>query len=119
VILLTQCDGGFMADDDQLKKLELRITELETQLQAAQAPRQATQLTSEELQAFVKVRDVLASDFGDFCGINDCFRCRVLPCQIGGCVGPRPCVVECTCGPCNLGGSFGAANLGRFSGLGG
>jgi len=108
-----------MAETD-LKKLELRIARLEQLVQGA-PKREAVDITAEEMKAYQKVRDVIAADYGEFCGINDCFRC------IGLCGGARcvscfvcaRCINECICGPCGpvLGGLAGT--LGRFSGLGG
>jgi hypothetical protein len=88
-------------------------------------------LTPEELQAFAKVRDMIAIEGGGFCGINDCFRCVISQCVttcvarcihhcIQQCIQPciQPCIFECTCGPCLAGGQVGGG-IGRFSGLGG
>ena len=112
-----------MADeDDRIQRLELRLERIEQALTAGggAAKRQSvSDVSPEELQAFVKVRDVLAGDWGDFCGVNDCFRCIALCrplCTI--CRVCRVCDVECSCGPCNIGGG-GLGGLSRFSGLGG
>lgn len=110
-----------MADQPDLKKLELRIQELENQLKQFQKAAVPENLTKEEIAAFHKVNSVLGS-FDDWgCGINECrplgtirvcrvcFVCRV--CRIC-----RPCINECVCGPCNVcaQGSSG----GGFSGFG-
>ena len=97
-----------MADDAHIKALEGRIAALENALQAkaerAGAPTAAAaaNLTPEEVAAFQKVRDVVAADWGEFCGINDCFRCRVCStcsvCRV--CRVCRVCDIECSCGPC-------------------
>jgi hypothetical protein len=83
--------------------------------------REAADLSADEIRAYQKVRDVIAADWGEFCGINDCFRCiinRCLRCYTPVPIPiPRPCDFECSCGPCNVGGMGGG--LGRFSGLGG
>ena len=107
---------------DDLKELSLRIEKIEKLLEGIAVERAptATELTEEEIAAFQKVRDVVASDWGKFCGINDCFRCVVVRCQtvcqIACDVLCNPCDVECSCGPCNIGGLRG--RLGRFSNLG-
>lgn len=105
-----------MADD--VKKLEMRITELENKLKARQAP----DISSDDVKAYLKVRDVL-HDPERMCGINDCQPCVIQQC-IQGCVAQciQPCIVrcinECTCGPC-AGGGFSGGGGGRFGGLGG
>jgi hypothetical protein len=110
-----------MADDDRIAALEGRIAELENQLagRAKRAGPPAAELTQDDLAAFQRVRDVLATDWGDFCGINDCFRCRICrvctTCVI--CRVCRVCDVECICGPCNVGGMVGGP--GGFSSFGG
>jgi len=104
--------------DKELEKLELRIGKIERLLEEAVAKRAPTKITEEEMAAFQKVRDVIAADWGDFCGINDCYRCVVIRCLQ--CFTPtplcRPCDVECSCGPGNI-GRFGS-NLRRFQDLG-
>ena len=106
-------------EEDRLQRLELRLERIEQALTAGAGRRESvSDVSPEELQAFVKVRDVLAADWGDFCGINDCFRCNSLCrplCSI--CRVCRVCDVECSCGPCGFGGGMGG--LSRFSGLGG
>lgn len=101
------------------KSLELRLAEIEKKLDALATRRTAVaSLSKDEIEAYRKVRDVLAADWGDFCGINDCFRCVQLCAR---CVTTRcivRCINECVCGPCNLGGGI-AGGLGRFEGLGG
>jgi hypothetical protein len=110
-----------MAQGDDLKALQQRIDKLESMLAQTTKSREATNLTADEIKAYQKVRDVMAADYGEFCGINDCFRCIIQRCYR--CYTPVPipiprvCDVECSCGPCNVGGLGGG--LGRFSGLGG
>jgi hypothetical protein len=107
------------ASEDRIRRLEMAVERLEALLTQRQAPQPAVaDLTADELKAYQKVREVLASDWGDFCGINDCFRCVVRLCRVCDLCIVRPCDVECTCGPCNLGG-FRSGGLNRFSGLGG
>ncbi|MBK8459717.1 MAG: hypothetical protein WAS07_02935 [Micropruina sp.] len=115
-----------MASQEEFDALKGRIEELELKLQgaaaAASAPA-ASALTAEELQAFVKVRDVIAADWGENCGINECFkprlcwRCTVCTtCSV--CRACAVCVNECTCGPCNNGPMI-PGGFERFGGLGG
>jgi hypothetical protein len=110
-----------MAQSDDVKSLEMRINKLESMLAESGQRREATNLSADEIRAYQKVRDVIAADWGEFCGINDCFRCIInrclrcwepVPIPI-----PRPCDIECSCGPCGF-GRFGGG-LSRFSGLGG
>jgi hypothetical protein len=109
-----------MSESSATKELELRIVELEKKLELATKRSAMAQITAEEMQAYQKVRDILAADYGDFCGINDCYRCVVVRC--GGvslcvvrCI--QRCINECTCGPCNIGTIN--PGLGAFSQLGG
>lgn len=108
---------------DEMKELSLRIEKIEKMLEGIAAPRApaATNLTQEEIAAFQKVRDVVSVEFDKFCGINDCFRCIVVRCQTicqTVCdVICNPCDVECSCGPCNLGGGL-RGRVGRFGGMG-
>ena len=110
-----------MASQEEFEALKGRIEELENKLAAAQpaAASAKPEITAEELQAFVKVRDVIAMDWGENCGINECMRCVVNRC-VTACVTRciTVCSFECTCGPCNV-GPMGLGNLGRFGGLGG
>ncbi len=106
---------------DEMKELSLRIEKIEKMLEGIAAERApAADLTKEEIQAFRKVRDVVAADLDLFCGINDCFRCIIMRCQricdVVCDVICRPCDVECSCGPCNVGGLRGRVS--RFGGLG-
>lgn len=106
--------------DDQVKKLELRVQQLEQLLASAPQRTQAASLTADELKAYQKVRDVIAADWGEFCGINDCFRCIILRCGTSRCVVRCVvrCINECVCGPCIQGdlGTF-EGGLSRFGGL--
>lgn len=104
-----------MADSEDVKQLSMRIAKLEQAIAGVAARAQPTDLTADELKAYRKVRDVIAADWGDFCGINDCFRGVISRC-ITRCVAfCARCIYECTCGPCNLGG---LASAGRFASLG-
>ena len=112
-----------MADDDRMSKLELRLERIEKLMERAVTARQAEPLSAEEIAAYRKVRDVIATDYGEFCGINDCFRCIIVRCVricqvLCDRICIRPCDIECTCGPC---GFSGAARGGvrRFGVLGG
>ena len=104
---------------EDVKKLELRIKELENKLKEFQGAAAPEELTKEEIAAYRKVSSALAS-FNDWeCGINECKPigiCRVCSvCRV--CRICRICINECTCGPCNIcriGGSGGG-----FSDFGG
>ena len=106
-----------MADQPDLKKLELRIQELENQLKQFQAAAVPQDLTAEEIATFHKVNSALAA-FDDWgCGINECRPvaiCRV--CRV--CRVCRICINECVCGPCNICAQGGRGG-GGFSGFGG
>ncbi len=109
-----------MPDDN--KDLSLRIERIEKLLEGIAAERVpvATELTEDELKAFQKVRDVVAVDWGNMCGINDCYRCIVVrcitTCQTVCDIVCQPCDVECSCGPCSAGGLRGRLN--RFGRMG-
>ncbi len=108
-----------MAEQPDVKKLEMRVAELENLLKQYQAP--TVDLSKEEIAAFNKVSSALAA-FDDWgCGINECRPCRVCVCRVCSvcrvCRVCRVCINECVCGPCNIcssGGGFG----GGFSGFG-
>ncbi len=106
-------------DDKDLKQLDARLAAIESKLAGVASRPQAASLTEEEVRAYQKVRDVIAADFGGFCGINDCFRC--IPFHCGGGGGPvfhciKFCINECICGP---GGGFGPiGGPGGFGGFG-
>ena len=110
-----------MPSEEEFEELKGRIVELENQLAKGGAARGAVaEVSEEELKAFVKVRDVLVfTDWGENCGINECFKCIVVqPCTtlcIQRCI--VTCIVECTCGPCLQGGGL-PGGVGRFGGLG-
>lgn len=109
-----------MPSQEEFDELKGRIVELENKLSQATTPAAKASVTAEEMQAYAKVRDLLAADYGDFCGINDCYR-PVLRCYsncMTRCI--SRCIYECTCGPCNLDpGTMVPGGLQRFGGLGG
>jgi hypothetical protein len=90
---------------DDIKKLEMRITELESQLKQYQAPPAVPDISAAEMKAFLKVSTALSSADIWECGVNECRP--VTPFRLGR--GwrvprlPRPCTYECYCGPCNPG----------------
>lgn len=108
---------------DNVKELSLRIERIEKMIEGIAIERAPVKsdLTKEEIKAFRKVSDMVAVDFGHFCGINDCFRCIVVRCQsICQVVCDNicnPCDVECSCGPCGLGGGL-RGRVNRFGGMG-
>jgi hypothetical protein len=103
-----------MADDKDLKSLEMRLTKLEDAIGRLVQSRKAADISAEEMKVYMKVRDSLDPDF---CGPNDCMRLcipfRCWPrCWPRLCI-PQRCINECGGGwP---GGGFG----GGFSELGG
>jgi hypothetical protein len=106
--------------EDALRKLEMKVVELEDQLKKLGARPKAADLTPDDIQAFLKVRQALG-DWGEFCGPSDCQACRVCHQCVVACVRCQVCIFECGgCGPCACsrftGGGSGAE---RFSGLGG
>ena len=105
--------------DARIERLELEIKELKDQLASGRSRRSVADIKPEDLQAYVRVRDVIAADIDD-CGINECFRCSICricrACEV--CAICRACVVECSCGPCNIGGGGLRGSLSRFRELG-
>lgn len=106
-----------MATNEEFEELKGRIVELESKLADAQrgggAKRTVADLSPDDVQAYLRVKDVL--DWGDG-GIS---RCVVVQCYqpcIVRCI--NVCINECTCGPCSLGGQI-PGGLNRFGGLGG
>ena len=110
-----------MANDDTIKKLEMRIAQLETALEGRKARTAVADLTADEIKAFQKVRDAFAFDPDTSCVINECLRCIVTKichvchlCHCHICNVCKICDVECTCGPCIM-----SVPTGRFGNLGG
>lgn len=109
--------------DKRIAALEEQISRLNQALSATAKPK-AVDISADDVASFHKVRDALAGgDWGEFCGINDCFRPR--PCLVQPCVvACRPCIVqcinECTCGPCRACAIDPATlgNIGRFQQFG-
>ncbi|TDN91832.1 hypothetical protein [Microbacterium sp. BK668] len=103
-----------MPSQEEFDELKGRLESLEKQIGGAAPP----DFTEEELATFRKV-SAAAGYYGEFCGINDCFRPRLC---FTTCTVCRtcfvPCIYECTCGPCNQGPIMGGG-LQRFGGLGG
>src|SRR5687768_6248730 len=62
--------------EDKVARLELRIRQLEDQLKGFRAE-EPQDVSADEVKAYQKVRSMLAADYGEFCGINDCARCVV------------------------------------------
>ena len=100
--------------DDNLQKLEARIQQLEKMLTSMHAHSKATDLSADDINAYIKVRDVVAPDWGDFCGINDCFRCVIYRCHSPLCIVRCivRCINECVCGPCLQGGGYNPRDMG-------
>jgi hypothetical protein len=107
-----------------LERLDLRLQALENRIAGAARERtRVADLSNEDIATYARVRDVIAADFGEFCGINDCFRCIVVcrvceacrVCEV--CRVCKVCILECTCGPCGV-GTAGGGGLDRFGDIG-
>lgn len=125
MILPVQPFGGLkMAENTEVKTLELRIVELENQLKQMQKGSAVANITTEELNAFQKVRQILQPLAECTCGPCACDTLTRFP-SVGSFVNPGfirvcVCLVECTCGPCNIDPRvFGQIGGGRFGNLGG
>ena len=108
-----------MPSQEEYEELKGRIVELENRLKERSAQQDVTALSREEVEAYLKVRDVLLGP-GRPC-INECQPCThpcIQPCVVH-CWRCAPCVFECNCGPCLIGQAGGAGAVGRFAGLGG
>jgi hypothetical protein len=107
--------------EQDVKKLELRIQELENQLKRYSVPK----IDPKDMEVFRKVAGQLGFDPDYVCGINECkigspyichYICRVCwACNV--CYVCNHCIAECTCGPCLM-GPMTSAGLSRFSELG-
>lgn len=104
-----------MAEQSDVKKLELRIQELENQLKQFQAAAAPQDITVEELATFRKVSSALSFAGEWECGINECRPLGLRICRCAICRVCRACINECICGPCNICSVGG----GGFSGFGG
>jgi hypothetical protein len=104
-----------MADEKDMKSLEMRLTKLENAIGQLAESRKAADISAEEMKTYMKVRDSLEPDF---CGPNDCMRLCWPPIACFRCFRCFRCIVrcinECSCGP-GSGGGFS----GGFSELGG
>ena len=80
--------------DDQIQKLELKITELENKLKELSASHgSASAIDPEELKTYQKVHAQLSPII---CNCIQCYHCYVcLVCRVC-----HVCINECTCGPC-------------------
>jgi hypothetical protein len=111
-----------MADD--LRQILTKLEQIENRLNTIERRRAPEPISAEELQAYAKVRDLVAWSDETTCGINETSPCIIRRCWwfvpprgAGLCI-PQRCDVECVCGPCNIGGGAGGG-VGRFGGLGG
>ena len=106
-----------MADD--LKEVVMRLDRLEEKVGTIARRTKVAELSAEDVAAYHKVQNAFWED--GTCGINETspcvFRCNVIT---GGRVVPipKPCDIECTCGPCNIWGPILGGGF-RFRGLGG
>jgi hypothetical protein len=97
----------------ETKKLEVRLANLEKKIselaQALQPTVIEEKAAKEDIDTYLRVlRAALATDWGENCGINECFKCIACWTCSGGpqlCYRCGPCLrcdVECVCGPCNI-----------------
>ena len=101
-----------MPSQEEFDELKGRIIQLENQLQAKAAKQD---VSAEEMQTYIKVRDIVALEACWAAGGIRCFA-SAAAIQCFACWGP--CVNECACGPCNV-GRYGASAVQRFGYLGG
>ncbi|SRR6266704_922128 len=105
-----------MADEKDLKSLDMRLTKLEDAIGRLLESRKAADISAEEMKTYLKVRDSVVEP--DFCGPNDCMRLCFPRVTCWNCIRCFRCITrcinECTCGP-GTGGGFS----GGFSELGG
>ncbi len=101
---------------DEIKKLEIRIEELENQLKNIGS--QMNDIDPEKMKVFKEVALQLGFDPDHVCGINECMVCKgCIVCNVCRvCNVCHACINECICGPCNL--SNPGLGSGRFGGLG-
>jgi hypothetical protein len=105
--------------NEEIQKLELRITELENKLKTSQQGAQAN-IDPEDLKTYHKVSQQLGisgciNECQPSVPISVCYHCIV--CHI--CHVCYRCINECICGPCvACYGSGGGLGGGRFGSLG-
>ena len=107
--------------DDPIERLNARLEELAAQIESVVnklngQPTPPKELTSQDLEGFRKVRDMIAADWGDNCGINECWRPWRIPR-----IPPRgcwPCIQNCW-NECQGPFPGDIRNIERFGGLGG
>ena len=109
-----------MAASDELKDLAVRLKNLESKLETVSRRAAVEGLTAKDIAAYHKVQVAFWED--GTCGINETSPC-ILRCNVinqGKVIPiPKPCDIECTCGPCNIYGPMVNAAAFRFRGLGG
>lgn len=102
----------------ELKDVVVRLERLEEKIATVSRTHKVAELSATDLAAYHKVVNAFWED--GTCGINETSPC-ILRCNVvtGGRVVPipKPCDVECTCGPCNIWGPL-LGGGGRFRGLG-
>jgi hypothetical protein len=105
---------------DELKDLELRLENLEKRIGTVSRRPAAAQLSAADIAAYHKVQVAFWED--GTCGINETSPC-ILRCNVfneGKVIPiPKPCDIECTCGPCNIFSPLASLATLRFRGLGG
>lgn len=104
--------------EDSLKDVIVRLERLEAKIGTV-ARKAVSELSADEVAAYHKVQNAFWED--GTCGINETSPC-ILRCNVitGGRVIPipKPCDVECTCGPCSIWAPSVLAGALRFRALG-
>ena len=108
-----------MAASDELKDLAVRLKNLESKLETV-PPRGGRGVDGKGHRRLPQGSAGVLED--GTCGINETSPC-ILRCNVinqGKVIPiPKPCDIECTCGPCNIYGPMVNAAAFRFRGLGG
>jgi hypothetical protein len=101
----------------ELKDVMLRLEQLEAKVATVARKPKVSELSDRDIAAYHKVQNAFWED--GTCGINETSPC-IIRCNVvtsGKVVPlPKPCDVECTCGPCNIWGPV-LAGAYRFRGL--
>lgn len=110
---------------DELKEMDLRLERIERAIERIARPGGGqVEIAEADIEAYHRVRAVLWEE--GTCGINETspcvITCRIIEriCKVVPIPLPKPCDVECTCGPCTIFTEFGAlrGGMSRFRALG-
>ena len=89
--------------DKEVQELQMRIVELENQLKAITEARTPVDISADDVRAYRKVRDAVASDAacsGTPCGTS----CIIHGCVADSACGGMPCGTSCIIHHCHVGG---------------